>query len=350
MFNHEYVGNIHIHSIHSDGKKDYAEIAEKATEAGLDFIIFNDHDYMKGGLDLNDEGFYGRIVALIGLEIGGQDHHYLGFNIKDMIRSDNLGPQTVIDEVNKQGGIGFLAHPFEKGMPFHERSVVYPWNDLSVTGFTGICLWNFTSRWKERIKTIFHGLFFLTFKYQTLKGPSHNTVTFWDNLCKQRRVSAIGGSDAHGSLFKYGPVSLIPLSYDFILTTINIHVFLNRRIFKDFQAAKGDIYEAMREGRLFIANDRLYPARGFNFYFVSDDGSDILMGEEDHFQHGNLVVELPTKGEIRFIKDGLQVASIRGMQAVYRIEERGVYRVEVYRRLHVFGWRPWIFTNPIYLR
>jgi len=350
MFNHEYVGNVHIHSIHSDGGKNYAEIAGKAAEAGLDFIIFNDHDYLKTNLNLGDEGFYGDVLVLIGLEIGRRHHHYLAFDLKDMTRSDDLGPQGVIDDVNKQGGFGFLAHPFEKGMPFHERSIAYTWEDLSVTGFTGICIWNFASRWKERVKTIFHGMFFLVFKNQTLKGPSSRTMTFWDDLCRHRRVVAIGGSDAHGSLFRFGPINVTPLSYDFLLRTINIHILINRKISKDFKNAKYDIYDAMKEGRLFIANDRLYPARGFKFYFISDDGSDLLMGEEDHFQDGNLVVELPGKGEIRLFKDGVRVNSWRGMEAVHRVTEQGVYRVEVYRHLSIFGWRPWIFTNAIYLR
>jgi hypothetical protein len=350
MFNYEYVGNIHIHSIHSDGGKSYSEIAEKAAEAGLDFIIFNDHDYSKIDLGLGDEGFYRGVLVLIGLEIGRQDHHYLTFDLKDMPRLDNLGPQGVIDEVNKLGGFGFLAHPFEKGMPFHERSATYTWKDLSVSGFTGICIWNFTSRWKERVKTLFHGIFFLIFKNQTLKSPSKETMKFWDNICGHRRVGAIGGSDAHGSAFIWGPINIIPLSYDFILKTINIHILLNRKILKSFANAKSDIYEAMKEGRLFIANDKLHPAKGFRFYFISDDGSDLLMGEEDRFQYGNLMVELPGKGEIRLFRDGIQVDRTRGMETVYRITERGVYRVEVYRHLHIFGWRPWIFTNPIYLR
>ncbi|MDB9822467.1 CehA/McbA family metallohydrolase [Deltaproteobacteria bacterium] len=350
MFNHEYLGNVHIHSIHSDGGKNYAEIAGEAARAGLQFIIFNDHDYLKSNLNLDNEGFYGNLLVLIGLEIGRQYHHYLAYDLKDMAKSDNLEPQGVIDEVNKQGGFGFLAHPFEKGMPFYEKSTAYTWKDLSVTGFTGICIWNFASRFKERIKTIFHGLFFLSFKNQTLKGPSRKTMTFWDELCQQRRVGAIGGSDAHGSLFRWGPINIMPLSYDFLLRAINIHVLLNRKINKDFKNAKHDIYDAMREGRLFIANDRIFPSRGFKFYFISDDGSDLLMGEEDNFQTGNLVVELPDKGEIRLVKDGDRVHSWRGMEAVYRVTEKGVYRVEVYRRIPFFGWRPWIFTNPIYLR
>jgi hypothetical protein len=350
MFKYEYVGNIHIHSVHSDGTKDYAEIAGIAARAGLDFIIFNDHDYLKRSFNLENEGFYERVLVLIGLEIGRRYHHYLGFDLKHMTRSDNLGPQGVIDKVNEQGGFGFLAHPFEKGMPFHEKSVAYTWNDLSVRDFTGICIWNFSSRWKERVKTVFHGLFFLAFKNRALKGPSIETLSFWDKLCLDRRVVAVGGSDAHGTIFRKGPISMVPLPYDFVLRTINIHILLNRSILKDFKNSKQDIYDAMREGRLFIANDRLCPAKGFNFYFVADDGSDVFMGEEDFFHEGNLVIELPFKAEIRIFRDGKGVKRQRGLEAVYRVTTPGVYRVEVYRRAFPFGWRPWIFTNPIYLR
>ncbi|MFC1534346.1 CehA/McbA family metallohydrolase [Thermodesulfobacteriota bacterium] len=350
MFNYEYVGNIHIHSIHSDGTKGYAEIAERAAKAGLDFICINDHDYMKSCFSLEEEGFYGDILLLVGLEMGKRYNHYLAFDLKEMARSDNLKPQEVIDKVNRQGGFGFLAHPFEKGMPFHEKAIAYTWNDLSVTGFTGICIWNFSSRWKERIKTVFHGIFLLIFKNQTLKGPSRKTLSFWDELCHKRRVGAIGGSDAHGSLFRWGLINITPLSYDFVLSTINIHVLLNRKLSKDYKKDKQDIYDAMREGRLFIANDAIYPARGFKFYFISDDGSDLVMGEEDYFHPGSLVVELPRNGEVRLYKDGAQVDSRHCMEVLFPVTERGVYRVEVYRRLPLFGFRPWIFSNPIYLR
>ena len=350
MFNYEYVGNIHIHSIHSDGRASYAEIAGIARRAGLDFICFNDHDYMKSYFDLSEEGFYGELLLLIGLEIGKENHHYLAFDLKKMTRSDNLGPQDVIDEVNKQGGFGFLAHPFEKGMPFYEKSKAYTWKELSVSGFTGLCIWNFASRWKERIRGIFHGIFFLCFKIQTLKGPSKETISFWDKLCLQRRVGVVGGSDAHGSQFRWGPIAFTPLSYDLLLNSINIHVLSNRKMYRNFENAKRDIYEAMREGRLFIANDKLCPARGFKFYFLSDDGSDLIMGEEAYFQPGNLVVELPNKGEIRLFEDGKLVDSFRGTEYMYNVTRKGVYRIEVYRHILLFGWRPWIFTNPIYLR
>ena len=106
----------------------------------------------------------------------------------------------------------------------------------------------------------------------------------------------------------------------------------------------------MREGRLFIAHDKLCPARGFRFHFISENGSGLTMGEEGGFEPGSLMVELPTYGEIRLIKDGSLEKKWRGMEAVYKVRKRGVYRIEVYQHVFLFGWRPWIFSNPIYLR
>lgn len=350
MFDFEYVGNLHIHSRYSDGGGEVAQIAGSAEKAGLDFICLNDHDFLTDLLHLDDEGFYGDVLVLMGLEIGERYHHYLAYDLKEMIRARNHTPQQVIDEVNQLGGFGFLAHPFEKGMPFTDKSLAYTWNELSVSGYSGICIWNFSSRWKERIKTVFHGMFFLTFKSWALKAPSRKTLSFWDSLCQQRRVSAIGGSDGHGSRFKWGFFSFTPLTYDYLLRTINIHILLNGKMPRDFQEAKREVYSAIKEGRAFIAHDKLFPAKGFRFYYISDDGSDLIMGEEDDFHPGDLVVELPAEGEIILIKDGNFTTKRRGTEVVYRVKEKGVYRIEVYRHLFLFGWRPWIFSNPIYLR
>ena len=63
-----------------------------------------------------------------------------------------------------------------------------------------------------------------------------------------------------------------------------------------------------------------------------------------------MVVELPGKGEVRLFRDGTRVGSWHSMEKVVRVTGKGVYRVEVYRKVPFFGWRPWIFSNPIYLR
>ncbi|MBW1707533.1 MAG: CehA/McbA family metallohydrolase [Deltaproteobacteria bacterium] len=348
--NFEYTGNLHIHSCYSDGAGTVPEIASAAQRLGLDFVIINDHDYMAHDLHLEDEGYYGGVLVLMGMEIGKRYHHYLAYDLKEMVKGHGSGPQEVIDRVNAQGGFGFLAHPFEKGMPFFEKSIAYTWNDLSVTGFTGICIWNFSSRWKERVKSAFHAMFFLLFKSRMLKGPNKKTMSFWDDLCRKKRVVAMGGSDAHGAGFRWGPLSLTPLTYDYTLNSINVHILSEARLTKDFAEAKTEIYGALKEGRIFIAHDNLLPAKGFRFYYVSDDGSSLIMGSEKPFKPGTLYIKTPLKGKIRLLKNGSVIKQWRGQKASYRIGKKGVYRVEVYCYMFPFGWRAWIFSNPIYLR
>lgn len=346
----EYVGTLHVHSTYSDGTEGVAEIAHHASRAGLDFVVFHDHDYMTDGLHLEEEGIREGVLVLMGQEIGERYHHYLAFDLKEQIGGKGLGPQEVIDKVHAQGGFGFLAHPFEKGMPFMEKSVAYTWDDLSVTGYTGICIWNFTSRWKERVKSVFHGLFFLGFKSEMLKGPSKETLKFWDEMCGQRRVVAVGGSDAHGSVFAWGGLRFTPLTYEGALGAVTVHILLPEPLSVDFAAGKAQVYEAIREGRLFVAHDGLAPGAGFRLAYTSDDGTTYQPGQEVPFRPGTVTVETPLAAEILLIRSGTEVGRRTGTRLSQRVEEPGVYRAEVYRRLPLFGCRPWIFSNPIYLR
>ncbi|HDZ91411.1 MAG TPA: hypothetical protein ENH37_12165 [Deltaproteobacteria bacterium] len=347
---HEYVGNLHIHSRYSDGEGTVREIARTAGSLMLDFIILNDHSHMTQSVHLEDEGYYEGVMVLMGQEIGMRYHHYLAFDLPDLLRDQDLTPQSVIDLVNRKGGFGFIAHPFEKGMPFRENSIAYTWNDLSVTGYTGICIWNFSSRWKERVTGPLTGLFFLLFKTATLKGPSRQTLRFWDDQNARRKVPAVGGSDAHGTWFQWGPLRFKPLPYSYTLGSINVHLLMDKPLTGDFHGDRARIYGAIRQGRSFIANNRLAPARGFRFFFVPEKGTPVTMGEEVGFQRGIIRIQVPHRGEIRLLRDGAVINRWRGTRGSCHIREGGVYRVEVFRPLPLFGPRPWIFSNPIYLR
>jgi hypothetical protein len=346
----EYVGNLHIHTAHSDGGGSAKEIAEVARRLGLDFVALNDHSYLTQ-LHLEDEGYHKGILTLVGSEIGTRFHHYLAYNIKSQVDDESHSPQEIIDAVNSQGGFGFLAHPFEKGMHFLQNSVAYTWNDWSVSGYTGICIWNFSSRWKENVKTLWHGIFHIIFKKYTLKGPSQKTLVTWDRVCSERRVVGIGGSDAHASYIEIGFLKLKPLSYRYLLGTINTHVLTATPLRGDLITDKEIIYGSLREGSCFIAHDGLCGAKGFSFSFNREKNKERLeMGEEAKFSPGILVIKLPRHGLIRVIKDGSLFKRGYGSRLSIKIHEGGVYRVEVSRKTPIFGWRPWIFSNPIYLR
>ena len=114
MENKQYIysGAIHIHSLYSDGSSTIEEIAAEAKKAGLSWIIITDHNNLKG-LKRNEEGFYDGVTVLIGEEISPKTgNHYLALNIKEEI-SEKMPAEEYINEVKKQGGTGFIAHPDE---------------------------------------------------------------------------------------------------------------------------------------------------------------------------------------------------------------------------------------------
>lgn len=345
---HEYIGCLHVHTSYSDGGGTVARVADAARGAGLDFVVVNDHAHMSRDLHRDEEGFYRGVLVMMDLEVGVRYHHYLAFGCRRLPKWDLDGGQAIIDDVKAAGGFGFLAHPFEKGMPL-EGSIAYTWNDLDVTGFTGICIWNFSSRWKERVAGVASGLLAIAFKSGLLGAPDLRTMGFWDRLCAERRVVAIGGSDAHHRLYGKGPFKFRPLTYDYLFGAITVHVLLGSPLATEPRQAKEQIYDALREGSLFVANDRIGSSKGFRFHFLEDGGRACPMGEEMLFSPGELHVNIPGSGVIRLLRDGALIESHRTRSLRRRLDSPGVYRVEVYRR-SLFGMRPWIFSNPVYLR
>ncbi len=84
----------------------------------------------------------------------------------------------------------------------------------------------------------------------------------------------------------------------------------------------------------------------------------LAMGDEIHLNGTlRLDVTLPLPAHVRLLKDGHEVASLRnGRQLTFETNEPGVFRVEAHRSYHL-AWterairrRPWIFSNPIYVR
>ena len=65
----EYVGNVHIHSLYSDGGESVADIAQAASENGLDFIVLNDHEYMMDSLHPEEESLRSNLTQVFCCEL-----------------------------------------------------------------------------------------------------------------------------------------------------------------------------------------------------------------------------------------------------------------------------------------
>ena len=86
------------------------------------------------------------------------------------------------------------------------------------------------------------------------------------NYLQKRRVVAIGGSDAHALLMRFGPLTRIIYPYEFHFRAINTHVFIQDPLSGDVNSDKKMIYDAIAAGHCFIGYDLSLAHARFSFY------------------------------------------------------------------------------------
>ncbi len=344
----EYVGSIHLHTSSSDGAATHEEVAHLASRAGLDFLIVTDHNVLVKDKD----GWYGDLLLLVGEELHDSQRspeasHYLAFDIEEHIDADNKSSQAVIDEVNAQGGFGFIAHPFEHS-PAFTREPELPWVDWDVTGYTGLEIWNYMSEFKSYLDNLRRVLFFVYFPQAIMRGPFPETLAKWDELLESRKTAAIAGTDVHGNTYRFGPLRRAILSYDHCFKAARTHVVASEPFTRELEHDKALVYEALKEGRCFAAYDAIAESSGFRFT-ASNGPQRVGMGQEISLSGGRLDFEIssPLRAQLSLLRDGQIIAQTNGKQLSHTARESGVYRVEALRR-HLFRRRGWVFTNPIY--
>jgi hypothetical protein len=350
----EVAGNIHIHTLYSDGAKWHAGIAEDAIEAGLDFIVVTDHNVWVSGI----EGYYsngtGKVLLLTGEEIHDvrrkpQANHFLAYGTERELAPFASDPQELIDETRASGGHGFLAHPFDPEAPnFNEGSL--GWRDWHVEGYAGLEIWNYMSSFKGHLtswpKTIRAA--FRPERY--VDGPQEATLQKWDQLLAEgRRVAAIGSSDAHGLTYHLGPFSRVVFPYTFLFRAVNMHLLIREELIGDLEHDKTVLLQALGSGNGWVGYDLPQSTSGFRFSAQSRSRG--IMGDEVKLDSGaTLQVKAPAKCRIRLIHNGALVVEAENETQLTHIPiEAGAYRVECHFE-YQGKERGWIYSNPVYLR
>jgi hypothetical protein len=335
---------VHLHSTHSDGTGTVPEIARAAARARADVVLLTDHDSLEARRH-GEEGWYGDVLLLAGEEVSplGRDH-YLAFGLEDVIRHRGLDACGIARAVRERGGFGFAAHPFSEGSARFRRPGM-PFAGLDCDALHGIELWNFANDSGERIAGIFELVRFLAAPARALDHPPERNVRAWDELCRKRRVVGIGGLDAHQFGKRIGPVVPIRLmAYHRSFRLIRTHVLCEAAPAGELERDRELVYDALREGRCYIAVNSVAPARGFRF-----EAADVPMGGETEAGRRTLHVRTPLPARLRLLRDGRDIAAADGTMLDAEVEEPGAYRAEA-RRVVRGRERTWILSNPVYLR
>jgi hypothetical protein len=351
----ELVINLHMHTIYSDGTGTHAELAEAAINAGLDAIIVTDHNIWVQGI----EGYHGddeqKVLMLIGEEVHDQGrdpqkNHLLIFGAEKELATFAPNPQTLINQVKKSGGICFLAHPVDPEAPKFNQADL-SWVSWEVNGFTGIELWNAMTEFKSLL-TGYPAAIRYAFNFgQVAHGPFPDTLKKWDELLsKGSPVVAVGGSDAHAMHKTLGPISRVLFPYQNHFLAVNTHLLTPAPLSGKLENDKRMIYDSLANGHAFIGYDLPAPTKGFRFSAHLKDTQAVMGDTIKAGESTTLQIRLPRPAECHLLKDGEVVrSSWKRETLVHKVEEPGVYRVEVY--LEYKGKRRgWIFSNPIYIK
>jgi hypothetical protein len=312
---------VHLHSLHSDGTGTVEEIARAGARASVDVVLLTDHDTMAAA-----PGWYGDVLVLVGCEVSprGRDH-YLAFGLSEPIDHRGMSGADIARAVRAAGGFGFAAHPFSRGSErFRQRPM--PYEDLSEVD--GIEVWSFVSDLVEHVESVRGALRFLLAPERLVTGPPEENLRRWDELNRVRRVIAIGGIDAHqfGKRLPGGLVLRL-MGYARSFRQLRTHVWVDEPPSGDVDHDQAQVFDALREGRSYIAVDHLAPPAGFAFWADGD----------------GVHARVPRPAELRLVRDGTEAARLASAASLdHAPAEPGSYRVEA--RL---DGRVWILSNPV---
>jgi hypothetical protein len=339
-------GVYHMHSVFSDGKGTADEIAAAAAGLGLDFVILTDH----GRPNLESSrctAWKGDVLLIGGTELSLRPGHLaaMGFKIPGYIFPPEA--QEAIDEIVGDGGVCFISHPFDDKIP---------WTDWSVRGVTGLeVLSSYTEARKSGLPKLltFPLKYSINSRYSLLNAMNFPVMNFkrWDDLNKRKgeRFYGIYALDAHGKLPISKSMQLNFPSYRSMFEILTVYVKIEGKL------TAASIIGGLKKGNFFNAIEGIAPANGFEAFFIEKGTkARIQMGGSSSCSSGRLYIRLPFDFPtgVRVSRNGRVYKALednREKALKIKIEEPGVYRVEVFARDNTFDRLPWIASNPFFI-
>jgi hypothetical protein len=161
-------GDLHCHTVYSDGDSWPAEMLHAAVDAGLDFLGVTDHNNVRHQRAYGSGGD-GLPVVVPGVEVTTYGGHWNAWGTDrwwEFREPEARAVEATMHEAAAAGAVVCVNHPKPLGPP---------WEYADVGGFHAIEVWN--GPW-VRLNSI--------------------ALTFWeDRLRRGERIVAVGGSDTH---------------------------------------------------------------------------------------------------------------------------------------------------------
>ena len=302
-----FLGDLHAHTLASDGVHTAAELAIKAKRAGLDFVAITDHNQTVGRDELAAVGESG-VTLIPGVEwthyaghanfLGAERDFEIGFavNAEDEIRARFRAARDAGLTIG-------INHPFDEGVPFRLDQTALPYDYVEV--------WN-----------------------GPMRMSNLRAIAAWNQLLLAgKRIPAWGGSDYHRDT---------PFSF---LGGPTVGVYAGSRGVEDLLAA-------IRAGSGFITFEPSGPTIDLSAGDVKIGGCVSLRETRsvhlsiDRLKTGDTLRILTPTGAM----EALTAGSAGSAEIDFPIDAPGFVRAEIYRTL-IPGVPPLpvLISNPIWV-
>ena len=311
-------GDLHCHTVHSDGLNSVEEIVRNAVEIGLDFLAVTDHNTSTHFEDM--DRLAGLPIVLIpGEEVTTYWGHANMWGLREWIDfrcADEDAIQAVRKYVLRKGGLISVNHP---------KCVGPPWLFRGWEGYSAMEVWQ--APWRF-------------YNWESLER--------WDTLLRKgERVVAVGGSDTH---------SIPPAEPQ------HPHGLGNPTTWVYAEPWEASVLDAIRVGHVFITDAPNDTQLILTADADGDGRFETLMGDTISAGDGRPVrFRVEVRGgmdrRLWLIADGVPV-DIRPLD---KVESTHEFRLDIVSRRHVraelrgYRGRPergevvWAMTNPIWV-
>jgi hypothetical protein len=346
----DYKGVIHVHTSlggHSSGT--FTELIAAAKSNDLDFVIMTEHpqaEFDTAAMTLN--GVHAGVLFVNGSEVASAEGDRLLLIPAPPNANERRSTKEVVEQQKTNHGLAFAAYPTESNA----------WQSNALDGVEIYDLFTNTKRinW---VVTVFDGLWsyrsYPDLMFANFFARPTEDLKRWDDavVSSNRRLVAIGGNDAHSNVGfgladatgkQFVGVKLDP--YERSFRTVRTHVLIQ----KDKPLTRESLLEALSLGHCYVSFDIFGDAAGFHFRLVQSSG---VMGDETaYLQPLELTAKAPLSSRFVLLRNGVAIDQSSGSTVRFPVTGPGVYRIEVYLDSlpPPATGKPWILSNPIYVR
>jgi hypothetical protein len=342
-------GVYHVHSNFSDGSGSLEKITRASAQLNQDFVILTDHGN-PNLMSAQSTTWMNNVLLIGGSELSLNAGHMAVFGFKVPPFRFPPEPQEAIDDINRDGGVSFVSHPFDDKIP---------WTDWNIRNFSGIEVFNSYSfarqtGWFTLLKFPLQYLFNKRYALlNTLFYPKKN-IEHWDSLNRMNKYLAIYACDAHAVMPISESIRPQYPSYKSMFDIFNTYVQIERSLNRDPHESAEIIIRAIKKGHFFNVVEAIAPANGFEVYFIDDTEHRVETGESTPIASGNIHLRLPFDFEtdIHIKRNGeifQKISRNLKKNLTCHIIKAGIYRIEIFVSENHFKTIPWILTNPFFI-